>query len=336
MLPPVITQTNPTAQERLSNENANLPNLELPNEAKTLRDIEIILQDKGQTLKGIEVVDCETEWIRKSMENVKHRSHELLKRGLTNTNQAEIRTAVQAFYNFDLMGKVVKKVLSDHAQELRKVVAQELDVLSIVAGSGITNEQEQAGKVKTVLFGKIDSTFQLILQHISKLSQLVKVLSNTKDPVTQESFIQLLETENSGCVFIEEVWKPVSVMIGERVPKIVKRFPLVINEYPRLHNAFCIFVQSALEHFPSSEGASDASQADPKSWLETCLSEPHLRYMKSVRDRLSEKVKIILQRLYSMQPKDSSFGTSSVAPESGKTGRSRYAVFACIILWLQK
>eukprot|EP01060_Flectonema_neradi_P000515 TRINITY_DN10324_c0_g1_i1.p1 TRINITY_DN10324_c0_g1~~TRINITY_DN10324_c0_g1_i1.p1 ORF type:complete len:808 (+),score=164.33 TRINITY_DN10324_c0_g1_i1:36-2459(+) len=312
-----------SAQDRLSKESANLPNLELPNEAKTLRDIEIILHDKGQTLKGIDVVDRETDWIKESIESVKQRSHELLKRGLINTNQAEIRTAVQAFYNFDLMGKVIKKVLSDHAQELRKVVAQELDVQSIISGSGITNEQEQAGKVKTVLFGKIDSTFQRILQHISKLSQLVKVLSNTKDPITQESFMQLLDTENSGCVFTEEVWKPVSVMIGERVPRIVKRFPLVVDEYPRLHYVFRSFVYSALEHFPTSEGLSGATHTDPKLWLDTCLSEPQIKYMNSVKDRLSEKMKIILQRLYSMQPKDNAFGTSSVTPESGKTGRSR-------------
>ena len=216
--------------------------LDLPKEARTLRDIEMLLAEtnvEGGTLRGIDVVEREVEWVRRSTDAVKARAHELLRHGLATMNQAELRTAVQSFYNLDMMTKVVQKVVADSSQEIRKTVARELDVQSIVSAANHAEGSEPVeAKTRTVVFGRLDGAFHAMLQHVSRMSQLVRVLQRTRNPANQKTFFSQLQPD----FFADEVWRPVTAM-EERVSRLARRFTVLVAEFPRLHNMFEAFVQ---------------------------------------------------------------------------------------------
>eukprot|EP01064_Diplonema_japonicum_P035086 TRINITY_DN749_c0_g1_i1.p1 TRINITY_DN749_c0_g1~~TRINITY_DN749_c0_g1_i1.p1 ORF type:complete len:804 (+),score=196.57 TRINITY_DN749_c0_g1_i1:345-2414(+) len=311
-------------REHQSSQRGTASSLELPKEAKTLRDIELLLSDndQGLSLKGIAVVDREAEWLRKSAETVRHRSSELLKHGLSTTSQAEIRTAIQAFYNMGQMSKVVQKVIADHSQELRKVITKELDPQNIqIALSESSSEEPKEQKLRTILFQKLEVTFQAMLQHLTKLSQLVKVMQKTRDPVTQVVFITAVQKEGSS-IFVDEIWKPVTTM-EDRMTRILKRFGGIVSEYPRILTEFNKFVQSAGEHFPSNLTVQQAASANPLStkdfpseplrWKERCLEELQTRYLKESIAKLKEQAATVVGKINNCKPKDATVGGSPIA-----------------------
>ncbi|KAJ9467516.1 Conserved oligomeric Golgi complex subunit 5 [Diplonema papillatum] len=297
--------------------------LDLPKEAKTLRDIELAILDQNGCLNGIAVVDTEKEWLKKSTESVHQRAHDLLKHGLNASNQAEIRTAVQAFYNLEAMGKVISKVIADHGQELRKVIAKELDPQGILGAITSSTSETPDQKTKTVLFQRLETTFQAMLTHVTKLSQLVKVMEKTKDPATQVPFIAMMQQD--GCNFVDDIWRPIAT-IEERLPRLVKRFTVVVTEYPKVHHLFEAFVQNVSEHFPSQAapvqtsayggysngGPPKEASSEPRRWKELCLGEAQTKYLKDSQDRLREKCTMMIHHIRNLQPKDAASGNASV------------------------
>ena len=217
---------------------ASTASLDLPKEAKSLRDLEVLLTEQEGSLRGIDIVDKEAEWLKKSSESVRVRAHEMLKHGLATANQAEIRTAVQAFYNTGSLVRVVNKLVADSSQELRKLVAKELDAQGIAAAVAEGSGDKHA---RGVLLERVERALNAMLAHVVRLAQLTKVLQKTRDPVNQTLLLSLLDHGEAG-FFIEEVWRPIS-SIDDRIARLSKRFAVLSADFPKVHALFEQFVQ---------------------------------------------------------------------------------------------
>eukprot|EP01061_Rhynchopus_euleeides_P002992 TRINITY_DN12310_c0_g1_i1.p1 TRINITY_DN12310_c0_g1~~TRINITY_DN12310_c0_g1_i1.p1 ORF type:complete len:823 (+),score=332.75 TRINITY_DN12310_c0_g1_i1:181-2649(+) len=311
--------------------------LDLPKEAKTLRDLDLLLAEQDGSLRGIDVVDREAEWLKKSSESVKQRAHELLKHGLAASNQAEIRTAVQAFYNMELMVKVVRKLVADSSQELRKGVAKELDAQGIATAINASSEGGPDKRAKAILHERIDTALKAMLAHVSKLSQLIKVLQKTRDPVNQTLFITLLES--SGPFFLEEVWKPIS-SIDDRIMRLAKKFSVLAGDFPRVYSMFDAFVTNVAEHFPPPVGQVSASLVTSAStvppevvkWKDQCLQDLQAKYHTGVLERLREKSSVVLTKLKAAQPRDAAHGGTSIAPHLSPKSRGAAQQLSSVVL----
>eukprot|EP01063_Lacrimia_lanifica_P034774 TRINITY_DN6514_c0_g2_i1.p1 TRINITY_DN6514_c0_g2~~TRINITY_DN6514_c0_g2_i1.p1 ORF type:complete len:820 (+),score=295.24 TRINITY_DN6514_c0_g2_i1:53-2512(+) len=305
------------AQEKaLQQDRASAATLDLPKEAKTLREVELAMQENDGYLQGVDVVQREVDWLKSSIEKARHRAHELLKHGLAGSNQAEIRTALQAYYNMDILPKVAQKLFSDHGHELRKLVTRELDVQAIysAAQASATPEEPVEHKIVPLLFSRLEEALKAIVAHASKLAQLVRVLNKTRDPVTQDIFISHVQREG-GCLFLDEVWKPV-VALEDRFPRLASRFQVLVTEYPRVHQKFEQFIQNVTESFPAATGAAVAPTAHPEAvaWKDRCVGELQSKYLAAAAARLKDKAALIFKKVHMLRPKDPAAGGAPILP----------------------
>eukprot|EP01062_Namystynia_karyoxenos_P059464 TRINITY_DN50911_c0_g1_i1.p1 TRINITY_DN50911_c0_g1~~TRINITY_DN50911_c0_g1_i1.p1 ORF type:complete len:886 (+),score=356.91 TRINITY_DN50911_c0_g1_i1:96-2660(+) len=315
--------------------------VDLPKEAATLRGIEQVLEEGG--LRGIDAVDREQEWLRSAGESVRSRATEQLRRSLNSASQSDTRTAVQAFYNLDQLGKVVHSTLQDMSKELRHAVAKELDPQSIIqASDALPGEDSRDVKIARTTLKRLGTTFQATNAGLAKVVHLSKVLQRTRDPATQVDFLSVVE-KPGGPALVEDFWTQLATQLQDRMHRIVKRFKALVDEYPAFYRAFDGFACSVAAHLvaaaepapgagdnsgpapalgpasPHRRGDGEEGVMQPGRWRDACVADVAAQYRRQCTDALAEKVTALAAKLQTLTPKDqASAGLPCIPEVSGK------------------
>lgn len=98
---------------------------DLPTAAQDLHKLEMIGKDPD--LKGIDLVEKETEWILRVRQEVHSKASQMLVRGLETQNQLEVTNSLQVFANLRTLAETVQQTIGIIEEQMSTSIHNVLD-----------------------------------------------------------------------------------------------------------------------------------------------------------------------------------------------------------------
>jgi len=222
---------------------------EITKSAQSIRELEHLSQ--GIDLHGIDIFDDNQKFFSQAKKEVQIKSGQLLRQALRSQNQTQTGTALQAFYNLELLCEAVRKIKEESIEKLKECVEVALSSKNIQASlNNSTTYGKGPGKIsgypsassavyRQNLWNNLDILADQILTIFIELFHLQKVLLKKRDPVSHIIFAEKVK-KNTDDNFIQVVWKKVCGFLGENFNTTGLTRNLLEEEFPKL---LCLFIE---------------------------------------------------------------------------------------------
>jgi len=196
---------------------------DLAKAASGLAELSSLLQED---LTGLEVVEGEARRARQWRAEVERQGEQLLVRGLTTGNQAQLGTGLQVFYNLGTLPEIVDSMVEDLHSKLKSTWVEGLDIKRISDKSQVEglskNGRAGPGKAsmpgpgnmaafRATLWANIDSLLDSLHSHMVKMFHLQRLLCKKVDPMTHQPYISSLSTPS----LVQHSWTKITAMVKE-------------------------------------------------------------------------------------------------------------------------
>jgi len=219
---------------------------DLAKAASGLAELSSLLQED---LTGLEVVEGEARRARQWRAEVERQGEQLLVRGLTTGNQAQLGTGLQVFYNLGTLPEIVDNMVEELHAKLKTTWVEGLDIKRIsdksqVEGPG-KNGRGGPGKAsmpgpgnmaafRATLWSNIDSLLDSLHSHMVKMFHLQRLLCKKVDPMTHQPYISSLSTPS----LVLQSWSKITTMVKESLAAAQAKSNFVRQacegEYPKM------------------------------------------------------------------------------------------------------
>jgi len=196
---------------------------DLAKAASGLAELSSLLQED---LTGLEVVEGEARRARQWRAEVERQGEQLLVRGLTTGNQAQLGTGLQVFYNLGTLPEIVDSMVEELHSKLKSTWVEGLDIKRISDKSQVEglskNGRAGPGKAsmpgpgnmaafRATLWANIDSLLDSLHSHMVKMFHLQRLLCKKVDPMTHQPYISSLSTPS----LVQHSWTKITAMVKE-------------------------------------------------------------------------------------------------------------------------
>lgn len=155
--------------------------LEQANAAEILEQLDKLRSQED--LKGIDVVDNETEWILRAKQNLLKTADRFLITGCSSQNQSDTANACQIYFNLHCL----REVILETVEKIQKRAVQAIEatlhgISSIGSGSLDGNEPESRSRDTAQLWKLLEGLFQELYNQTLQILHLQQVLQKTPHP----------------------------------------------------------------------------------------------------------------------------------------------------------
>jgi hypothetical protein len=195
--------------------------------AQLVAELEELINEGG--LKGVNIVDSETKWIREVGVKVRQDAQKALEKAIVALNQGEMGLALQAFFHLGILEDRVNVATiwaaKEFAQEARDALR---DVNTTAANSSDVSQRVQALRSRT------DTMLERSLRSWAlRVWNLQRVLTKKRDPTTHVLFSDVVKID----VF-EQFWNRATAALEQEL-KTCSRWvrEALVDDYARLRRA---------------------------------------------------------------------------------------------------
>mmetsp|Transcript_7158 Transcript_7158/g.10906 ORF Transcript_7158/g.10906 Transcript_7158/m.10906 type:complete len:862 (+) Transcript_7158:124-2709(+) len=211
--------------------------------ARLIRDIKQVFDETD--LRGIDIVDNHINFIEEKSEVVLALSTERFQSGITNLNQPEIASSLQAFFLLNKLGEKVGEALTSIAAKGIKYIKDGLDV-SKLAEQKRAKGSSAAGMWRSALWKHLDVALHHIFESGIQVWNLQQVLVKKRDPATSKSYLAVylnhLAKEEKESTLAQRFWTLLLEGVRDQLTKAFKSQSFIktvlVSDYPQLYHLF--------------------------------------------------------------------------------------------------
>ncbi|KAI7898782.1 Golgi transport complex subunit 5-domain-containing protein [Cokeromyces recurvatus] len=212
--------------------------------ALTMHELDVIMAESD--FEGIEVVDCELEFIERSRFHIEAEADTLLKEGIEGQNQAKMAVGLQVFYNLGQMTQrvqeVIKNMLNNLIQNMKDVVEissnNEVNSPTMTSVRKVNNMNGPSNQLTTTIWARMENLMKKMSDECIKVYSLEKVLEIKKDSLTQVSFLEEVSKTLDTTSLVSYFWRVLSSHFENELKTATKNSKLLqtifVGEYPKL------------------------------------------------------------------------------------------------------
>lgn len=291
---------------------------EITKAAQCLNELDYLME--GADLSGLDVIDSDLKLVEKSRALVDSQAKKMLEKGLEAQNQSQVATALQVFYNLQILAPTVHQIVHQTKDKLHcgiqkalnvKLLSQQpLDSVSKVnvPGRAAMPVTGNAASFRASLWSNMDSLMNQIYNACIQVQHLQKVLAKKRDPVSHVCFLD--DISSTGESNITQIfWEAVTKMLTEEFFKAANESTFVKQafevEFPKL---LCMFndLLKKLHQFSNTLVVLDTeipfvekSDAETNIFLQKSVSQVNSSPAKSLRNTLTPFENAYLSRCLS-------------------------------------
>lgn len=222
---------------------------EITKAAQSLSEAEYFLE--GIDLDGIEAVRDELAFLREAKRDVQRQAENMLERGIESQNQSQVGTALQVFFNLQLLEPQVLRVVQKATEKLQESISSALSITNLTQQASVPATKGpgkaampitgNSAPFRAALWTNTERVTDNIYDACCQIRHLEKVLAKKKDPVMHTSFIQELQKNGHGSM-LKSFWISVTDMVSKEFTKAANDSTFLKQafegEYPKLLNLF--------------------------------------------------------------------------------------------------
>jgi len=270
-------------------------NREITKAAQSLHELDYVTENID--LSGIQIVEQDLIAIKEARVEVEKQAKQMLHTGLNTQNQGMIGTALQVFYNLNMLTTQVNETIDKETSTLVKLIRTCLDTSS---NREVGSQMVGPGRVSMPTPGNTTSWRKQLWENMEKLmSQLVelcqkiltleKVLSKKRDTVSHTTFIEMFSQDGCSRIF-KEFWHTICSTLRSEFDKATHNSTHLQQafegEFPKLlhiFNEFWIQISSLVEGTSGTKNQSmqNYNQVDIKIGFHSEDSNEPLNEMKA-------------------------------------------------------
>lgn len=258
---------------------------ELPKAAQCLYELETIRRECD--LSGIEVVDCEVEWILKSREEVLNNSSRLLVQGMETQNQADVANSLQVFFNLKMLEQKVAETLKSLENRMKGEILENLKSIDLME---LSKRQDEAVWIR---FEKLVDKLYTLCVHVWHLQ---RVTSKMRDTNTHRSFLNMIKKDDEDTPSLA-FWKKGMQSIAEQLYKSADEYEMLeqlfISGYPRLIGKLNNLLERLQTHHDMKAAKLNTSMVVEKAEIRKALHKFENAFLSSSLNTLFEPIGII-------------------------------------------
>ncbi|KAF9897340.1 Conserved oligomeric Golgi complex subunit [Lobosporangium transversale] len=201
----------------------DLGDLELTKAAMTLSEVDTLLQESD--LEGIHVVDAEVKKLELVRTRIIESADRMLQNGMDSQNQAQVGSALQVFYSLKRLDLKIVAMASLLSNRMHSQIKQTVDIQSIqkeakesgisissgFVGGGVrrNNGEPSVGAAPlwtSILWKRMEKLMDEMYEGCIKIYLLERVLSWKRDPLTQNSFLDIVSNSMDASQFLQQAF----------------------------------------------------------------------------------------------------------------------------------
>ncbi|EGG13474.1 oligomeric Golgi complex component [Cavenderia fasciculata] len=306
--------------------------------SKAAQSIHEINQLKNEyDLKGIEIVDTQTEWINQCREQIIVTSSNLIMQGMNSQNQSEVASSLQVFYNLGILVEKVNQIINNITEKVTKSIKLMLNVNKLVIDQQQQQQQQhnQHQQQKQSIWTKIESVMDTLYTSCIQVIQLQRVLSKIRDPSTHKTLMDIIKSSNTsipstsnggnttvsgsqGESIINTFWKSITKVLETNLLVAAKSSTIIENtfilEYPKISRCFHDFAKRLQNYCDIQQGTAAA--------VGITQDDHHLLFKvigvfeKGYLERSKSKMINVVASLFPQSASWSGRGTAPILPTS--------------------
>ncbi|KAL0486202.1 oligomeric Golgi complex subunit 5 [Acrasis kona] len=288
--------------------------LDLNKAALPLFELEEMLRD--QDLQGIDVVQSEVAFIKKTGSGLRSASKQQLTQAIQTRNQSQIGSSLQVFFNLESLQQVVHQIVEQNIHKSQQLMHKTFDLKNYTKKhatpgtiSRPSNSTDQSA-VKSQFLTSFNTMLEELHDLHVQIHQLDQVLVKKKDPLTLVGFESVVRKGDEPSV-LGSYWIRFNKSFTKELQSVL-RAPnsmiknMLLEEYPYILKMLNEFVSQFKGLLPAATLDASAS-ADPTEqaleWMRLTVSDLEREYLSGSYSRLSNRIQIILSKI---QPPTSS------------------------------
>ncbi|CAK0784167.1 hypothetical protein CVIRNUC_007370 [Coccomyxa viridis] len=175
--------------------------------ARLLTDVAAVSQEMD--LSGLALVDADSAYLDAASQKVQSRARKALREGMAQLSQADVGSALQIFYNLQMLPEAVRELVEGYVSKMERLVTNALDARRLAsagaaAGSFLggrdggrgpgPNEIGSTAKLAEILWQSLTEAFDSLHSAAVAVWHLQRVLAKKRDPLSHTLFSDALET----------------------------------------------------------------------------------------------------------------------------------------------
>ncbi|XP_067934499.1 conserved oligomeric Golgi complex subunit 5-like isoform X2 [Watersipora subatra] len=217
---------------------------EITKTAQSLSELRSL--SEGVDLSGIEVLEHDRRTISQARLEVESQAQKMLYSGMANLNQNQVGTALQVFYNLNLLKVTVDGILDECRERIEKMIDKTVDQQALAGNNDSTVKSSGPGRVnlpvnsalfRANLWTAMEKLMDSIYSSCSQVHHLHRVLSKKRDPVTQVCFISEY-SKDADADLMNRHWKNLTSALKSKLTSAAGKSNLVKqaleSEFPKL------------------------------------------------------------------------------------------------------
>ena len=180
------------------------------------------------------MVDQEISFINSTSQEIKNEALKSIKEGMKNKQQSTVATALQVFFNFNILPAMVSNVVTHCLNSVQTTISNVLN-----SKQQLKDKTQFLVQLKSMLFDL--ETLYLQVHHLDM------VIKKKRDTLSQVEFSTVLkETGDDG--FLEEFWRSLIKLFDGTLKTSTKNNQslkdIIVSEYPQVKNMIKEFANS--------------------------------------------------------------------------------------------
>ncbi|XP_033647188.1 conserved oligomeric Golgi complex subunit 5-like [Asterias rubens] len=222
---------------------------EITKAAQSLNELDFLYD--GVDLKGIDVIEQDTLFIRKARRDVERQAQKMLHQGMETQNQTQVATSLQVFHNLGCLHETVNQIVVESQDTVKKNVQDALAVQTpnqpqFQPGRGGPGRASMpmtgnTATFRATLWTNLSKLMDQIYATCGQVQHLQKVLSKKRDPVTHVCFMEELQKEGQTDIMMS-FWKCLTDTLKGEFAEIANASTFIRQafegEYPKLLRLF--------------------------------------------------------------------------------------------------
>ncbi|KAF6031066.1 COG5 [Bugula neritina] len=216
---------------------------EITKTAQSLSELRML--SEGVDLSGIEVLENDKRIISQVRVEVESQAQKMLHLGMTNLNQNQAGTALQVFYNLNLLTRTVDDLMTEYESKIETSIDQTVDQqklsanneTALASGPGRVNLPVNSALFRANLWTAMEKLMESIYSSCAQIHHLQRVLTKKRDPVTQVCFINEY-VKSSDSKLLNRHWKSINMLLQKKLISASNKSNLIRQalegEFPKL------------------------------------------------------------------------------------------------------